>query len=54
MATYLFAVLLYGPIMRRMADNMAAGMPESHAIIDAIDTIIMSQVRRVAIPKRFT
>jgi poly(A) polymerase len=52
--TFLFAVLLYAPIMRRLADNMAAGMPDSHAVIDAIDSVMMAQVRRVAIPKRFT
>ena len=52
--TFLFAVLLYGPIVRLAAAKVASGTPESHALSDATDEIMASQVRRVAVPKRFT
>jgi poly(A) polymerase len=52
--TFLFAVLLYGPIMRLAADKVGAGQPESQAMLEAIDAIVLQQVRRVGVPKRFT
>jgi poly(A) polymerase len=52
--TFLFAVLLYGPIVRLAAEKAAAGQPESQAMLEAIDAIVVQQVRRVGVPKRFT
>ncbi|HUO79149.1 MAG TPA: polynucleotide adenylyltransferase PcnB [Steroidobacteraceae bacterium] len=52
--TFLFAVLLYGPIVRLAADKAAAGQPEPQAMLEAIDAVLQQQVRRVAVPKRFT
>ncbi|MBS0395385.1 MAG: polynucleotide adenylyltransferase PcnB, partial [Proteobacteria bacterium] len=52
--TFLFAVLLYGPIQRLAAQKLAAGQPESQALLEATDAVTLAQVRRVAIPKRFT
>jgi len=52
--TFLYAVLLYGPILRRMTDRMAAGQPASYALDGAIDEVVMAQVRRIGVPKRFT
>ena len=52
--TFLFAVLLYGPIARLCAAKVAAGAPESLAIVAATDEVLAQQLRRVAVPKRFT
>ncbi len=52
--TFLFAVLLYGPIMRLAAEHLAAGMPEVAALAEATDSVVGAQVRRIAVPKRFT
>ncbi|HXQ64186.1 MAG TPA: polynucleotide adenylyltransferase PcnB [Steroidobacteraceae bacterium] len=52
--TFLFAVLLYGPIVRLAAERRAAGMPPVQALAEATDVVLATQVRRVAVPKRFT
>ena len=52
--TFLFAVLLYGPIMRLAAERADAGIPSVQALAEATDSIVAAQVRRIAIPKRFT
>ena len=52
--TFLFAVLLYGPIMRLAATKVMGGMPELQAVSEATDTVLLAQVRRVGVPKRFT
>jgi len=52
--TFLFAVLLYGPIMRLAAERRAAGVPPVQALAEATDAVLTAQVRRVAVPKRFT
>jgi poly(A) polymerase len=52
--TFLFAVLLFGPIMELAEERFAGGMPEAHALADACDSVIAEQVRRIAVPKRFT
>jgi poly(A) polymerase len=52
--TFLFAVLLYGPIARLAAAKVADGLPESQALLAAIDQVLLAQLRRVAVPKRFT
>ena len=52
--TFLFAVLLYGPIMRLAAERADSGIPSVQALAEATDSIVAAQVRRIAIPKRFT
>ena len=52
--TFLFAVLLYGPINRLAKDKIAAGVPELQALGEATDSVVLAQVRRVGVPKRFT
>ncbi len=52
--TFLYAVLFYGPMLRAMTSRMEAGAPESFAWSDAVDEIMQSVIRRVAVPKRFT
>ena len=52
--TFLYAVLLYGPMRRAMAARVEAGAPESFAWSDAVDEVMHRVVRRVAVPKRFT
>jgi poly(A) polymerase len=52
--TFLFAVLLYGPITRRAAERTAAGIPPAQALAEATEAIVTAQVRRVAVPRRFT
>jgi poly(A) polymerase len=52
--TFLFAVLLYGPIQRLAEEKIEAGMPAPHAFVEAADAVIYEQIRRVAVPKRFT
>jgi len=52
--TFLFAVLLYGPITRLAAERSAAGVPAPQAFAEAADSVISAQVKRIAVPKRFT
>ena len=52
--TFLFAVLLYGPIARLAAERSAAGAVAPQAWFEAADLVVGEQVRRVAVPKRFT
>jgi poly(A) polymerase len=52
--TFLYAVLWYGPILRAMKARVAAGAPESFAFSEAIDEVVQTAIRRVAVPKRFT
>ena len=52
--TFLFAVLLYGPIMRLAAERTASGIPAVQALAEATDAVIAGQIRRIAVPKRFT
>ena len=52
--TFLFAVLLYGPIVRLAEDRIEQGVPELDALGEAFDRIVSEQIRRVAVPKRFT
>ena len=52
--TFLFAILLYGPIMERAARLQANGQPESHALFNACEETVREQQSRVSIPRRFT
>ncbi len=52
--TFLFAILLYGPIMERASRLQANGQPEGHALFNACEDVVRQQQSRVAIPRRFT
>ena len=52
--TFLFAVLLYGPIADAARRLEEKGTAETHALVLACDQIVKSEQRSVSIPKRFT
>ncbi len=52
--TFLYAVLLYGPMLRATQARVDAGAPESFAWSESIDEVLQGLIRRVAVPKRFT
>lgn len=52
--TFLFAVLLFGPIVRLIEELVGEGMNENDALEEAFNRVVHEQVRRVAVPKRFT
>lgn len=52
--TFLFAILLYGPIMERAARLQANGQPEGHALFNACEETVREHQSRVSIPRRFT
>jgi poly(A) polymerase len=52
--TFLFAVLLFGPISAAAQRRFEDGHPASHAIAEACDEVIGAQVKRLSIPKRFS
>ncbi len=52
--TFVFAVLLFGPISAAAQRRFENGQPASHAIADACDEVVGSQASRISIPKRFS
>lgn len=52
--TFLFAILLHGPVMERAARLQADGQPESHALFNACEEAVRDQQSRVSIPRRFS
>ncbi len=51
---FLFAALLWEPMLQRMQKHLAGGMIEQDALYAAANDVIEQQIRRTAIPKRFT
>ena len=52
--TYLFAVLLWGAVLRELNEKHAAGpAPDLAQLMEACDTVLRAQQSRVAIPRRF-
>jgi poly(A) polymerase len=51
---FLFAALLWAPVMKQTQANVEAGMPYSLALQKAATKLITHQVRYVSIPKRFS
>lgn len=51
---FLFAALLWVPVMKQTQVNVEAGMPYSLALQKAATKLISHQVRYVSIPKRFS
>ncbi len=52
--TFLFAVLLWGAVLRELNEQHAAGpAPDLAQLMQACDTVLRAQQSRVAIPRRF-
>lgn len=51
--TFLFAVLLWGAVLREMNERQAGPAPDLAQLMQACDTVLRAQQSRVAIPRRF-
>jgi len=51
---FLFAAILWEPVRQRWQENKSRNIPAIPALQQAATDIISEQVKRVAIPKRFT
>jgi poly(A) polymerase len=51
--TYLFAVLLWGAVLRELNEQQAGPAPDLTQLMRACDTVLRAQQSRVAIPRRF-
>ncbi len=52
--TFLFAVLLYGPVALAIEKQPRERWTDTQTILDAVDGAVRDVTRRVAVPKRFT
>ena len=51
--TFLFAVLMWGAVLREMNERQAGPAPDLAQLMQACDTVLRAQQSRVAIPRRF-
>jgi len=51
--TFLFAILLWGAVLRELNERQAGPTPDLGQLMQACDTILKAQQSRVAIPRRF-
>jgi poly(A) polymerase len=51
--TFLFAVLLWGAVLRELNERQAGPAPDLAQLMQACDTVLRAQQSRVSIPKRF-
>jgi poly(A) polymerase len=51
--TFLFAVLLWGAVLRELNERQAGPAPDLAQLMQACDTVLRAQQSRVAIPRRF-
>jgi poly(A) polymerase len=51
--TFLFAVLLWGAVLRELNERQAGPAPDLAQLLEACDTVLRAQQSRVAIPRRF-
>jgi poly(A) polymerase len=51
--TFLFAVLLWGAVLRELNERQAGPAPDVALLMQACDTVLRAQQSRVAIPRRF-
>jgi poly(A) polymerase len=51
--TFLFAVLLWGAVLRELNERQAGPVPDIALLMQACDTVLRAQQARVAIPRRF-
>jgi poly(A) polymerase len=51
--TFLFAILLWGAVLRELNEREAGPAPDLGLLLQACDTVLRAQQSRVAIPRRF-
>lgn len=51
---FLFAALLWEPLQEHMTQLLKAGLDESQVMQVAADAVLQSQVKRIALPRRFS
>jgi poly(A) polymerase len=51
--TFLFAVLLWGALLRELNERQAGPAPDTAVLMQACDAVLRAQQSRVAIPRRF-
>ena len=51
--TFLFALLLWGAVLREMNEQQAGPAPDLAQLMQACDTVLKAQQARVSIPRRF-
>jgi poly(A) polymerase len=51
--TFLFAVLLWGALLRELNERQAGASPDTTVLMQACDAVLRTQQSRVAIPRRF-
>jgi poly(A) polymerase len=51
---FLFAALLYEPMLQRANEKLAKGMLESDAYFSAASEILTQQIRRISLPRHLT
>jgi len=51
--TFLFAILLWGAVLRELNEREAGPSPDLTQLMQACDTVLRAQQARVAIPRRF-
>ncbi|MFI4889414.1 MAG: polynucleotide adenylyltransferase PcnB [Steroidobacterales bacterium] len=52
--TFLFALLLWGAVLREMNEQQAGPAPDLAQLLQACDSVLKAQQSRVAIPRRFS
>jgi poly(A) polymerase len=52
--TFLFAILLWGAVLRELNERQAGPAPDLGLLMQACDTVLRAQQSRVAIPRRFS
>jgi poly(A) polymerase len=52
--TFLFALLLWGAVLREMNEQQAGPAPDMAQLLNACDSVLKAQQSRVAIPRRFS
>jgi poly(A) polymerase len=52
--TFLFAILLWGAVLRELNERQAGPAPDLNLLMQACDTVLKAQQSRVAIPRRFS
>jgi poly(A) polymerase len=52
--TFLFALLLWGAVLREMNERQAGPAPDLAQLLNACDAVLKAQQSRIAIPKRFS
>ena len=51
--TFLFAILLWGAVLRELNERQAGPAPDFAQLMQACDAVLKAQQSRVAIPRRF-